>query len=122
MKKKLEGYDGHLFNDIDMVLDHYYGGHILNYPSTILEVFEYGISHNKDLMEKTKRRKEVSVNSFERFIKSNTNTYSNFSVIKKSPRQMFRAHSIDYVEWLKNNGLENSSRVAYISGLKSLFN
>jgi hypothetical protein len=39
MKKKLEGYDGHLFNDIDMVLDHYYGGHILNYPSTILEVF-----------------------------------------------------------------------------------
>ena len=39
MKKKLEGYDGHLFNDIDMVLDHYYGGDILNYPSTILEVF-----------------------------------------------------------------------------------
>lgn len=122
MKKKLEGYDGHLFNDIDMVLDHYYDGDILNYPSTILEVFEYGISHNKDLMEKTKRRKEVSVNSFERFIKSHTNMYSDFSVIKKSPRQMFRAHSIDYVEWLKNNGLENSSRVAYISGLKSLFN
>ena len=35
---------------------------------------------------------------------------------------MFRAHSIDYVNWLKNNGLENTSIVAYISGLKSLFN
>ena len=64
MKKKLEGYDGHLFNDIDMVLDHYYGGHILNYPSTILEVFEYGISHNKDLMERTKRRKEFEIGMF----------------------------------------------------------
>ena len=30
MKRKLEDYDGHLFNDIDQVLDYYYGGDIVS--------------------------------------------------------------------------------------------
>ena len=49
MKKKLEGYDGHLFIDIDQVLDYYYSGDIVRYKSTILEVFDYSLEHSKHL-------------------------------------------------------------------------
>ena len=121
MKKKLEGYDGHLFNDIDQVLDYYYGGDILSYPSTILEAFKYSIK-NSDVTERTTSVSQHSINSFERFILSNPNKYSNFSIIRNAPRQMFRTHAIEYVNYLKDKGLQLSSINSYVNKCGTLFN
>ena len=120
--KKLEGYDGKLFSDINKVLDAYYGDDILDYPSTILEVYEYSMKHQSDHVNNTIRRKKSIVNSFERFIKSNPTSYSNFSVIKKAPRQMFRQHALEYIDWLKSINMKKSSIILYVSSLSSLFN
>ena len=121
MKKELEGYDGHLFKDVDQVIDHYYGGDILTYPSTILEAFEYALE-NSDGTERTKNLGKQSVRPFERFILSNPQKYSNFSIIKKAPRQMFRTHVIEYANYMKEKGLEQTSMYYYISKCKTLFN
>ena len=121
MKKELEGYDGHLFNDIDQVIDRYYGGDIHSYPSTILEAFEYAIK-NSDVAEGTKNISQHSAHSFERFILSNPTRYSNFSIIRNAPRQMFRTHVIEYANYMKGKGLEPLTIYAYVSKCKSLFN
>ena len=104
----MEGYDGHLFKDVDQVIDHYYGGDILTYPSTILEAFEYALE-NSDGTERTKNLGKQSVRSFERFILSNPQKYGNFSIIRKAPKQMYRAHVIDYANYMKEKGLEQTS-------------
>jgi integrase len=122
MKKKIEGYDGHLFNDIDQVLDYYYGGDIVKYKSTILEVFDYSLERSKHLSEHTLYTKRIITGTFSNFIKSKPTVYSNFSVIKNAPRQMFRTHSTDYIDYLKDCGLKHSSIYSYIQALKSLFN
>jgi len=122
MKKKLEDYDGHLFNDIDQALDYYYGGDIVKYKSTILEVFDYSLEHSKHLSDITLYTKEKVTKTFLYFIKSNPTIHSNFSVIKNAPRQMFRTHAIDYTNYLKDCGLKHSSIYSYIQVLKSLFN
>ena len=122
MKRKLEDYDGHLFNDIDQVLDYYYGGDIVQYTSTILEVFDYSLEHSKNLSEHTLYGKRIVTGTFSNFIKSKPTIYSNFSVIKNAPRQMFRTHVTDYADYLKDSGLKHSSIYQYIQVLKSLFN
>jgi integrase len=122
MKRKLEGYDGHLFNDIDQVLDYYYGGDIVQYKSTILEVFDYSLEHSKHLSGITIYNKKKITDTFLYFIKSKPTIYSNFSVIKNAPRQMFRTHAIDYTNYLKDCGLKHSSIYQYTQVLKSLFN
>jgi len=122
MKKKIEGYDGHLFIDIDQVLDYYYGGDIVKYKSTILEVFEYSLEHSKNLSEHTLYGKRVVTGTFSNFIKSTPTIYSNFSVIKNAPRQIFRTHVTEYTDYLKDCGLKHSSIYQYNQVLKSLFN
>ena len=59
---------------------------------------------------------------FREFIASDPEIYSNFSVIKNAPRQMFKAHVIEYAGYLKKCGLKHSSIYQYINALKSLFN
>lgn len=121
IKKQLEGYDGHLFNDIDQVIDHYYGGAIHSYPSTILEVFEYSLE-NIDVTQNTKLQSQQIARSFERFILSNPTRYSNFSIIRNAPRQIFRTHVIEYVNWLKRSGMQLSSIHIYVNKCGALFN
>ena len=56
------------------------------------------------------------------FIKSKPTIYSNFSVIKNAPRQIFRTHVTEYTDYLKDCGLKHSSIYQYNQVLKSLFN
>ena len=118
--KKLESYEGHLFPDIDSVLDSYYGGNVNDYPSTILQVFDYGMENKKNIKSRSKKRTLSALKNFIDWLRSDPR-YSNFSIIKKAPRQMFKAYAIEWVNWMLERNLKRSTIGGYVSSLSSLF-
>ena len=119
----IEEFNSFTFRDVNQIWDKYNNNGEIKTEATILEAFDWALEELKEAREfKTYESNRTSINSFKGFIESNNKVYSDFSLIKKSPRQMYRKHALDYCKFLKSKGNIKSTIHTRISNLKSLYN
>jgi integrase len=119
----IEGFDSHNFRDVDQIWDMYQNNGQIKTEATILEAFDWALEELKENREaRTYEGNKSSVNTFKDFIDSNKKINSDFSIIRKNPRQMFRKHAMDYRKFLKIKGNASSTIHIRLSNLKALYN
>ena len=121
----IETFDPFHFRDIDQIWDQYNGEGVQHVDSTILGALEWALEQKQkdsDFKENTYRSNNSAVNSFKSFIDSNNKINSNFSLIRKNPRQMFMRNSMDFRDYLLEKENTKTTIHARFTCLKALYN
>jgi integrase len=120
----IEGFDPYRFRDIDQIWDQYNGEGVQHVDSTILEALNWALEQKKkesNFKENTYRNNNSAVTVFKNFIESNKKINSNFSLIRKNPRQMFKRNSIDFRDYLLDKENTITTIHARFTCLKALY-